>query len=864
MQIARIEIEAFGHLKDLTVELGESTLVLVQGANEAGKSTLFNFLVTMLYGFSPANQAQFPYVPWAGGRPAGAVEVVLDDGARYRIERNLASRPAGSLLRQGISKSLRNQTVPWVVSIPRALFGEIFMLTQEQMQVFGPRTWEQVGDQLVTGIGTSFLRPVTEVAEESAREARKLWREDRRRTRVRDLRERVKELQGQRSTLVTVQDELRGIQRQEEELRLQAKALREEREQLTAFLEEARLLKPVHEQLQRIEELSKTRWKEEVASLPQQIEEQFQGVTDQLRENERQQRELRSRIEQLAPLDPTLEQAMGLSEEIRALQKEEPFYAEQQRQLERLQEDLHRLDEKLKGTVESLAGPGDLVRRVTALEAGLLDAITARIRQLNADLEATSPPTMVLGWVSLGLAFLCILLGMSFSPWFYLAAAPLAGVSIARSLAWKEWYDRQAKLLQTQREEIIRLATLTGLPEDPLAEESTLARIEKLYNLCQERARLETAWQEANRALTAFSQRVNILGEKLWLSGPVFAQLQQMGELLSKGQEAQNQRLLQKRALEERLALLQDQHRTLATRKAQWQDVLLRIGQGDLSQGLAIASQAQKDLQACALLTQQLTQSYPDLDELRERVQRAVAAGLLSGERIKEAKDRLQAIEGDGGLLEQCKDRLADLAIKRAELERYPTLGEVDGEIAACLEELREATLLRDRLELVSAILLEAERRFRQKHQPSVMRIASEYLATITQGRYTQVFFEEGGSSPQLVVKRSDIYAPISITDLSCGTQDQVHFCLRLAIAEHLDEGQERLPVFLDEIFVNWDRSRILQALSLLEKISRQRQVFVFTCHDWLAELLAQRLVVYRLDLDKRVEHQRVEGSQAR
>ena len=434
MQIARIEIEAFGHLKDLTVELGESTLVLVQGANEAGKSTLFNFLVTMLYGFSPANQAQFPYVPWAGGRPAGAVEVVLDDGARYRIERNLASRPAGSLLRQGISKSLRNQTVPWVVSIPRALFGEIFMLTQEQMQVFGPRTWEQVGDQLVTGIGTSFLRPVTEVAEESAREARKLWREDRRRTRVRDLRERVKELQGQRSTLVTVQDELRGIQRQEEELRLQAKALREEREQLTAFLEEARLLKPVHEQLQRIEELSKTRWKEEVASLPQQIEEQFQGVTDQLRENERQQRELRSRIEQLAPLDPTLEQAMGLSEEIRALQKEEPFYAEQQRQLERLQEDLHRLDEKLKGTVESLAGPGDLVRRVTALEAGLLDAITARIRQLNADLEATSPPTMVLGWVSLGLAFLCILLGMSFSSCF-IRAAPLAGVSIARSLA---------------------------------------------------------------------------------------------------------------------------------------------------------------------------------------------------------------------------------------------------------------------------------------------------------------------------------------------------------------------------------------------------------------------------------------------
>src|SRR5690606_40715423 len=52
----------------------------------------------------------------------------------------------------------------------------------------------------------------------------------------------------------------------------------------------------------------------------------------------------------------------------------------------------------------------------------------------------------------------------------------------------------------------------------------------------------------------------------------------------------------------------------------------------------------------------------------------------------------------------------------------------------------------------------------------------------------------------------------------------------------HLDANQELLPLFLDEVFVNWDGARRRNALTLLEQVSARRQVFFFTCHRWLAQ----------------------------
>ena len=46
---------------------------------------------------------------------------------------------------------------------------------------------------------------------------------------------------------------------------------------------------------------------------------------------------------------------------------------------------------------------------------------------------------------------------------------------------------------------------------------------------------------------------------------------------------------------------------------------------------------------------------------------------------------------------------------------------------------------------------------------------------------------------------------------------------------------RKRLPVFLDEVFVNWDASRRKNVYGILKKMSQTRQIFLFTCHAWQA-----------------------------
>src|SRR5690606_12159437 len=183
-------------------------------------------------------------------------------------------------------------------------------------------------------------------------------------------------------------------------------------------------------------------------------------------------------------------------------------------------------------------------------------------------------------------------------------------------------------------------------------------------------------------------------------------------------------------------------------------------------------------------------------------------------------------------------------------MENGATLDQVDGEIAALEEERRRLLRKRDRLALLSRVLQEADRRFRDEHQPDVLRRAGAYLSTITGGRYVRLFLDQKGTGLQLGLLRADEPFPRTVSfPLSRGTLDQVYLALRLAIVDRLDANQEPLPLFLDEVFINWDGARRRNALALLEQVSARRQVFFFTCHQWLAEEVLSALPGHQLVL---------------
>jgi uncharacterized protein YhaN len=74
---------------------------------------------------------------------------------------------------------------------------------------------------------------------------------------------------------------------------------------------------------------------------------------------------------------------------------------------------------------------------------------------------------------------------------------------------------------------------------------------------------------------------------------------------------------------------------------------------------------------------------------------------------------------------------------------------------------------------------------------------------------------------------------------LSGGTLDQIFLSFRLAVMDHLDENHETLPLLLDEALINCDEARLQKSGEILKKTAERRQVFLFTCHPWLAERFA-------------------------
>jgi uncharacterized protein YhaN len=149
--------------------------------------------------------------------------------------------------------------------------------------------------------------------------------------------------------------------------------------------------------------------------------------------------------------------------------------------------------------------------------------------------------------------------------------------------------------------------------------------------------------------------------------------------------------------------------------------------------------------------------------------------------------------------------------------------------------ELERVRCAHDRLRVLEGIVRIADQRFREAHQPDVIARTNTYLQQITGGRYQRILIDEKIGSVD-IVKRGETQARPLDTAVSQGTRDQVYLALRLALADHLDADRERLPIFLDEVFVTWDPERRMRAYDILSELSKQRQVFLLTCHAWLEE----------------------------
>jgi uncharacterized protein YhaN len=326
--------------------------------------------------------------------------------------------------------------------------------------------------------------------------------------------------------------------------------------------------------------------------------------------------------------------------------------------------------------------------------------------------------------------------------------------------------------------------------------------------------------------------------------------------LASTATEMRKRRATLERTTEERARLERQEEREraalerLRAERAALDERLAGIGDGDVEEGLRRFRTRTEAAAGAARLRQDLVAEHPDLEALKARIGEAEAKGEdwtldttpseEPGDALARRRARIQELDDH---VEALIERTASLDAEIDQLSGGETLDRVDGESAVLEEDVRRLERERDRRYVLASLVREAERRFREEHQPELARRAGEYLATITDGRYARVLLNESAGAVKgevsFKVRGSGSNAPVPVAaPLSTATREQVYLALRLAAVDHLDREGERLPLFLDEALVNWDPSRRDRGLSLIARLATQRQVFVFTAHPDVAARL--------------------------
>ena len=153
---------------------------------------------------------------------------------------------------------------------------------------------------------------------------------------------------------------------------------------------------------------------------------------------------------------------------------------------------------------------------------------------------------------------------------------------------------------------------------------------------------------------------------------------------------------------------------------------------------------------------------------------------------------------------------------------------------------------------LARRLLEEQIAAYRAAHQLPLMLRANATFAALTVGRYTGLDTDTGNRGEPVLRARAANGRVLDVGALSTGTRDQLYLALRFAALEGLIERRGAMPLLLDDLFVHFDDERTDAGLRVLEQVSEQTQILLFTHHrsvgeQALAAIAADRVHVLHL-----------------
>ena len=159
MKITGLHIDGFGRFADRGVGPLERPVTVFYGPNEAGKSTLLEFIRRILFGFPSGRNRGNEYPPLAGGRHGGRVMITTDSGDAITIDRTPGRGDGPLSLTTGAGETLPVGELSRLLgNHSRSVFEGIFAFALEELNDQNRLSDDSVNLQIYSaGIGAMKL-----------------------------------------------------------------------------------------------------------------------------------------------------------------------------------------------------------------------------------------------------------------------------------------------------------------------------------------------------------------------------------------------------------------------------------------------------------------------------------------------------------------------------------------------------------------------------------------------------------------------------------------------------------------------------------------------------------------------------------
>lgn len=800
MKINHVHIDGFGKWHDQDFDFNANPTV-VFGHNEAGKTTLANFILSILFGFADGrgkNRFQ-QYLPKDGAAYGGSL-TIDKDGQEYTIKRT-KGKNGGKVTITDINGhhkpvAFLNQLVgPLDRDLYRSIysFGNQDLITDDLDQETVEKQLQQVG-----AVGSQeWLAQSNQLS----KQADELYKP---RGRKQPLVKHLKEYQELRGRLADARDQYAEYQKLQE----QVQALTSQQDRLTkqgpdlkqrvANLEHLQRMWPVYQNWhtgQQQSHLQHQMSDETIAKV--------QGLQTSLGEVQRQ---LTANQETVARLSG--QQAGLANEQVQDYQANKAKYQQLKDQLLTLQMKMqNQSSQQLADWQREQSQIEDRYNR-QPLPAPLGENDLFKLHSLLAPTTSNQKtPVLALGLVGVALFIIGLAVHTTLLTVLGLIVAIAGG-------GWYYWTSHQTA--ESQSAAIQRFGEQHGLTPFPtnqwITMQADLHRYQDLQHQIktsqQATASLTKQLQELRhqlpQAVQASDDDALINNYRQWLV-QIEDQAQQSSQL---GRELSRE--------QDRGAHLQAQRSTMEKQLATYYQQIDVHDADGFSRYLAKRAAAQK---------QQVTQSAYD-QQLSDQDKQQLAKYDDEANLSQDLTAAHQLLAANQQHSEELVTKLANLKVTIEDLVKNGTYSQLQQEQAnletVIWQESRQWLTYQLAIKWIQqALQLASADRF-----PKIVHQAEQFFATLTNGHYSQILLNDQGI--QVIDDRQETY---EVEELSLGTAEQLFIALRLGFVMVIAD-QLKLPILIDDGFVNFDQVRRHKMLTILQQLAANQQVIYFTADE--------------------------------